>query len=67
MTKARNTNVADMTAVELSHLFETKELSPIDATKASLERIAKCNPLVNAYCFVAEEDAIKAAKELEEA
>ncbi|WP_372738978.1 amidase [Neptunomonas sp.] len=65
MTKAHKTNIADMTAVELCQLFETKELSPLEATHASLQRIAKCNPSVNAYCFVAEEDAIKAAKESE--
>lgn len=65
MTQYSKTNIADMTAVELSHLFETKKLSPVEAVEASLERIANCNPLVNAYCFVAEEDAIKSAKESE--
>lgn len=65
MINLKSTNIADMTAVELTYLFQTKELSPVEAVRASLDRITKCNPLVNAYCFVAEDDAIKSAQESE--
>jgi aspartyl-tRNA(Asn)/glutamyl-tRNA(Gln) amidotransferase subunit A len=65
MIKSKNTNIADMSAVELTQLFETKELSPVEAVKASFERINKCNPLVNAYCYLAEEEAIQSATDSE--
>ncbi len=65
MTNSKHTHVADMTAVELSQLFQSKALSPVEATQASLERIEQCNSSVNAYCFIAEQDALKAAKQSE--
>ncbi len=58
--------IADFDAVKLSRLFSEGELSPVDATKAALARIEACNAEVNAYCHVAEESALAAAKAAEQ-
>jgi aspartyl-tRNA(Asn)/glutamyl-tRNA(Gln) amidotransferase subunit A len=51
-----------MTAAELGELYRAKRLSPVEATRAALERISRFNPDVNAYCHVDEEGALKAAR-----
>lgn len=66
MDTLNTTEVADMTAVELAELFKTKQLSPVEALSASLNRIEKYNNIVNAYCHVAEEQALVAAKQSEQ-
>lgn len=57
--------IAELDAVTLVQLFSKGDLSPVDATKASLARIEACNKDVNAYCHVAEESALAAAAESE--
>lgn len=44
----------EMSAMELGRLFREKKLSPVEAAKASLGRIARFNDQVNAYCHVDE-------------
>lgn len=48
-------------AVELVALYRARKLSPVEATKAALDRIAKHNPRFNAFCLVDEESALAAA------
>jgi aspartyl-tRNA(Asn)/glutamyl-tRNA(Gln) amidotransferase subunit A len=53
---------ADLSAVELRHLYRTRQLSPVETTRAALERIGRFDPMVNAFCLVDEERAIAAAR-----
>jgi len=52
-------------AHQLSGLIKTGEVSPVEVTRIFLERIEAVNPLLNAYCTVAAEQALEAARELE--
>jgi aspartyl-tRNA(Asn)/glutamyl-tRNA(Gln) amidotransferase subunit A len=53
-------------ALELSRAFAAKKLSPVEATQAVLDRIAAVNPKVNAFCHVAPEEALAAARASEQ-
>ncbi|ETW11902.1 amidase [Roseivivax marinus] len=57
-----STDLGTMTAAELSRLFRAKEASPLEATRAALDRIERFNPAVNAYVHVDREGAEKAAR-----
>ncbi|MGG6309330.1 amidase [Paenibacillus macerans] len=50
---------------ELAPLIEQKKLSPIELTKALLDRVEQLNPTVNAYIHIDEESAMQAAKRAE--
>jgi len=56
----------EMSAVELGKLFRQKKLSPVEAAKASLGRIARFNEHVNAFCHVDEQGALAAARGAEQ-
>jgi aspartyl-tRNA(Asn)/glutamyl-tRNA(Gln) amidotransferase subunit A len=58
--------LALMTATRLVKLYRGGELSPVEATKAALERIERCNGVLNAFNLVAGEAALAAARESEE-
>jgi len=49
-------------ATELVALFRRRKVSPLELTRAVLERIEKVNPPLNAYCTVAAEQALAAAR-----
>ena len=49
-------------AHELAQLYRLGELSPIDATRAVLERITALNPRVNALFHIAADEALAAAR-----
>ncbi|HEX7054563.1 MAG TPA: amidase [Burkholderiales bacterium] len=53
-----------LTAVELLEAYRKRELSPVEATRAVLERIERLNPKLNAFCLVSE-SALDEAKESE--
>jgi aspartyl-tRNA(Asn)/glutamyl-tRNA(Gln) amidotransferase subunit A len=59
------TDPGEMTALELGELFRSRKLSPVEAAEAALKRIVRCNPEVNAYCFIDESGALKAARKSE--
>jgi aspartyl-tRNA(Asn)/glutamyl-tRNA(Gln) amidotransferase subunit A len=50
------------TATELLDLYGRGEASPVEATQAVLERIDELNPVVNAFCFLAADEALDAAR-----
>ncbi len=50
------------TATELLDLYQRGAASPVEATQAVLERIDKLNPVVNAFCFLAADEALDAAR-----
>ncbi|MCC7046869.1 MAG: amidase [Alphaproteobacteria bacterium] len=55
-------SIERMTAVELLGRYRRKSLSPVEATRALLDRIERINPQVNAYCLVDRDAALKMAK-----
>jgi aspartyl-tRNA(Asn)/glutamyl-tRNA(Gln) amidotransferase subunit A len=54
-----------MTIAELAPKIKARRISPLELTQAILERIAKLNPIINAYITVDSEGALKAAKAAE--
>jgi aspartyl-tRNA(Asn)/glutamyl-tRNA(Gln) amidotransferase subunit A len=54
-------------ATELARLIRTKTLSPVEVTRAVLERIERVNPVVNAICTLTADAAMVAAREAERA
>ena len=65
MMTARTTHLANLTAIELLQLYRTHQASPVDATRAVLERIDQLNPLLNAYCVIDAESALASARQSE--
>jgi aspartyl-tRNA(Asn)/glutamyl-tRNA(Gln) amidotransferase subunit A len=59
------TDLADCTATELARLFLADEASPVDATRAVLARIERVNSTLHAFCLVAADDALAAARQSE--
>ena len=58
-----STRLADCTAGELLQLFRTGQASPVEAARAVHERIARLNPSLNAFCFVAPDASLQAARD----
>lgn len=50
-----------MSALEMLALFRSRELSPVEATRAVLERIEAVNPGINAICTLTPELALEQA------
>ena len=51
-----------MTAAQLTHGYADGSLSPVEATRATLDRIAAKNPQINAYCHVDPDSALTDAR-----
>jgi aspartyl-tRNA(Asn)/glutamyl-tRNA(Gln) amidotransferase subunit A len=56
------TDLADCSALTLLALFRSGDASPVDATRAVLARIERLNPILNAFCHVAADEALAAAR-----
>jgi aspartyl-tRNA(Asn)/glutamyl-tRNA(Gln) amidotransferase subunit A len=54
------------TAAELLAGYRSGEVSPVEATRAALDAIARHDADINAFCLVEEESALAAARESEE-
>lgn len=54
--------LADHTATELITAYRAKTVSPVEATKATLQRMAQLNDRVNAYCYIDEDAALTQAQ-----
>ena len=54
-------------ATELAGLIRAKKLSPVELTKAVLERIERLNPTLNAFCTLTPEASLAAARAAEQA
>ena len=52
-------SLAFKTAAELLALFQEGEASPVEATRAILERIEQLNPALNAYLHVDSDGALR--------
>ncbi|GAA4823942.1 amidase [Tomitella cavernea] len=62
---ARPADLADWTAAELVGAFRCRDVSPVDAIRAVLRRIADKDEALNAYCLIDEEHALAAAADSE--
>jgi aspartyl-tRNA(Asn)/glutamyl-tRNA(Gln) amidotransferase subunit A len=51
-----------MTAIELVEHYRTKALSPVEVTRAALDRISQLNPIYNAFVLVDEERSMNDAR-----
>src|SRR3982751_6240485 len=60
-----STQLCGITACELLDGYRKHELSPVEVTRAVLERIEKVNPALNAFCLVSDRalDEAKASEE----
>ena len=56
-----------LSATELSRLIRTKEVSPVEATEAYLDRIDLLDSKLNAFLTICREEALQAARESEQA
>src|SRR5579864_6815389 len=54
-----------LTISELSELIRARKISPVEVTRATLERIDRLNPVVNAYITLTADLAMKSAQEAE--
>lgn len=57
-----NQEIALLPATELVRLYRSGQLSPVEATRAALDRIRTVDAAINAYCLVDEQGALKAAR-----
>ena len=62
-----NLDLSYRSAVELARMIRTGQVSPVEAVRHSLDRIAAIDPKLNAFCFTYEEEALTKAKEAERA
>jgi aspartyl-tRNA(Asn)/glutamyl-tRNA(Gln) amidotransferase subunit A len=56
------TDLADCSATELLQLYRSRQASPVEATRAVLARIDKLNPVLNAFCHLAPDEALQSAQ-----
>ncbi|MBM3924590.1 MAG: amidase [SAR202 cluster bacterium] len=63
----RKADIPFLTAAQLGSLIRKKEVSPVEATEAYLERIRAIDPKVHGYITVTDEYALKAARQAEKA
>ena len=62
-----SSDLAFTPATELAGLIRARKLSPVELTRAVLDRIERLNPIVNAFCTVTPDVALAAAREAEQA
>jgi aspartyl-tRNA(Asn)/glutamyl-tRNA(Gln) amidotransferase subunit A len=55
-------DVLSLSAAQLLAHFRARDLSPVEVTRAALDRIRRLQPIYNAFVLVAEEDALAAAR-----
>ncbi len=58
-----NKGIHKLSALEISSLFESKDISPLEVNKIIIDRIKSSQKKLNAFCYFNEEDVIKQAKD----
>src|SRR5436190_8732510 len=53
MDDLTSSDLLTCSAADLLRLYRSKRASPVEATRAVLQRIDTLNPVLNAFCFVA--------------
>ena len=56
------TDLADCSALTLLALYRAGDASPVEATRAVLDAHRAINPMLNAFCHLAPDDALAAAR-----
>jgi aspartyl-tRNA(Asn)/glutamyl-tRNA(Gln) amidotransferase subunit A len=59
--------LTSLTLSEAGQMISRKEISPVELTRAHLERIARLDPAINSFITVTAESALQAARQAEEA
>ena len=67
MTSIQRDQIPFLSVAELGRLIQAQEVSPVEATEAFLERIARIDGHLNSYITVSGEEARQAAREAEQA
>ncbi|MBI4504720.1 MAG: amidase [Chloroflexi bacterium] len=62
----RSTDTCALGVAELGRLYRSRQLSPVEAVQATLDRIARLNPELNAYLTVIADAALTAARTAEQ-
>jgi aspartyl-tRNA(Asn)/glutamyl-tRNA(Gln) amidotransferase subunit A len=57
--------LATLDATTIARLVRTKQVSPLEATRATLDAIAELDPLLKSFCVVAADQAVETAREIE--
>ncbi|MBN8508683.1 MAG: amidase [Burkholderiales bacterium] len=60
------TDLADCTATELLRLYRSREASPVETLRAVLARVERLQPVLNAFCWLAPDEALAAARQSEQ-
>lgn len=60
-----NTALYELSAVEIAAAVRARKVSPVEVTRAVLDRIERLNPSLNAFCVVQADEAVAAAKQVE--
>jgi aspartyl-tRNA(Asn)/glutamyl-tRNA(Gln) amidotransferase subunit A len=55
-------DMLSLSAAELIQQYRARKLSPVEVTRAALERIARLQPTYNAFVMVGEEEALRDAR-----
>jgi aspartyl-tRNA(Asn)/glutamyl-tRNA(Gln) amidotransferase subunit A len=63
---SRERELCFLGASELTRLYRARALSPLEVTRAQLSRIARLQPILNAFVFVDEHAALEQAREAEQ-
>jgi len=58
-------DLCSLSATDLVRSYARKKLSPVEVTRAVLQRIENLNPVLNAFCLVDKKQAIESAKQSE--
>ena len=58
-------DLCSLSANELLFLYRKRKTSPLEVTRAVIERIEKLNPVLNAFCLLDSKSALRSAKESE--
>ncbi|MQF70356.1 Asp-tRNA(Asn)/Glu-tRNA(Gln) amidotransferase GatCAB subunit A, partial [SAR202 cluster bacterium AD-804-J14_MRT_500m] len=66
MFAMNNLDIPFLSAMELGHLIRTREISPIEATQAYLDRIEEIDGKLNSYITVCRSAALNTAEKVEE-
>jgi aspartyl-tRNA(Asn)/glutamyl-tRNA(Gln) amidotransferase subunit A len=56
-----SSDLLNFSAVELLDLYRTRRASPVEVTRAALQRIDALNPVLNAFCFLAPDESMAMA------
>lgn len=62
MTASRTNDLCERTAHELVDLYRARRASPVEAVQAVLDRIARDDAVLNAFCLVARDEALASAR-----